>query len=199
MKILIHLMISCFFCMPCTTQAKIHQHKTIIKFTKDAAVQQEEKEIPRFQSFKKHEWLFDYEKCVTPYSLQGGENYISLIPFFEWWQRSDFRVFPDKKHAVVFSVSCKRPCAAAMMAWECKLHATCLDSNGYVVGDMDGGDFVDVMLHPTQPYIILVRDGCCDSLQYAEIYDLEGILINKIDDYRKIEGMGGHQQVQSCP
>jgi hypothetical protein len=194
MKFFIKMMMLCCLLISFSAQAKILQYKNVIKFITTDDVQITET-APRFQSFKKYSALFSHKECSKslPYSLQGGGVYASLMPFFEWWQRSDFRVFPDKKHAVVFSASCQRPCAAAEIAWKCTLHATALDSNGYVTGDMGmGGDFVDVILDSRQPYIILIRDSCCDAQQYAEVYDLKGTLIRKIDDYRKIKDKDYH-------
>lgn len=173
------------FCMPVLVHAKIVVKPNQIKFINNQGAQgkKEDAEALRFKHFNKFKKVLSRKDCAkAPFAIDSKGTYASLIPFSEYLEKADFKVAPDKKYAVVYSVRCERSCVAAENPWKCNMHATVLDEKGYVLGDMEG-DFMDVELRPDQDEILLLRSSAGSETRYAEAYDLQGKLKNKIENY----------------
>lgn len=168
------------------TYAAIFENNSSIKFT---VVKNDNKnnegDALRLIEFKKFKQTNNDEfikNNATLYTLEGNKNYISLIPFIEWLQFSDFQVSPNKNYAVVYSASCQKKVASAEAPWKCQSHASTLNSEGYIQGDIKG-DFNKILFHKTAPYVFLIRDACGDSAVFAEVYDLKGKKIRTIKSF----------------
>jgi len=167
-------------------RADIIEYPNKIEFVcKDNSCQRSSKTTARFLSFKRGSVSLPYAKaCPGPgYQIEGHGSYVSLYNFIELSQRTDFKVSPHKDYAVVWSSSCQRPCAAAESEWTCASHATTLDINGNVLGDIEG-TFEEVLFHHHLPYIFFVHRGVGDMIPTAEVYDIKGTYIGKIQDYK---------------